>query len=97
MARATLKSISEIIIEDILVELSKNNKIKALVTSNNKSNNLIGKIDNTNKGFLINLTEPNTKKIKKSKASISKKYKVLDNSKNSDNKKTKNKKTSSNK
>jgi hypothetical protein len=54
-------------------------------------------IDSTNKGFLINLTEPNTKKIKKSKASLFKKYKVLDNSKNSDNKKTKDKKTSSNK
>jgi hypothetical protein len=41
--------------------------------------------------------EPNTKKIKKSKASLFKKHKVLDNSKNSNNKKTKNKKTSSNK
>jgi hypothetical protein len=62
-----------------------------LVTSNNKSNSLIGKINGTNKGFLINLTEPNTKKVKKSKASISKKYKVLVNSKDSDNKETKNK------
>ena len=54
-------------------------------------------MDGTNKGFLINLTQPNTKKVKKSKASLSKKYKVLNNSKNSNNKKTKNKKTSSNK
>jgi hypothetical protein len=67
------------------------------VTSNNKSNSLIGRIDSTNKGFLINLTEPNTKKVKKSKASISKKYKILVNSKNSNNKKTKNKKNSGNK
>jgi hypothetical protein len=68
-----------------------------LVTSNNKPNNLIGRIDSTNKGFLINLTKPNTKKVKKSKASLSKKYKVSDNSKDSNNKKTKDKKTSSNK
>jgi hypothetical protein len=56
----------------------------------------MGGIDSTNKGF-INFTELNTKKVKKSKVSLSKKYKVLDNSENSDNKKTKNKKTSSNK
>jgi hypothetical protein len=62
-----------------------------LVTSNNKSNSPIDRIDGTNKGFLINLTEPNIKKVKKSKASISKKYKVLINSKNSDNKETKDK------
>jgi Holliday junction resolvasome RuvABC DNA-binding subunit len=68
-----------------------------LVTSNNKPNSLISGINSTNKGFLINLREPNTKKVKKSKASLSKKYKALDNSENSDNKKTKNKKTSSNK
>jgi hypothetical protein len=68
-----------------------------LVTSNNKPNSLISGINSTNKGFLINLTEPNIKKVKKSKASLSKKHKVLDNSKDSDNKKTKNKKTSSNK
>ena len=80
-----------------MVEYSKNNKIEALVTSNNKSNSLIGKINSTNKGYLINLIEPNTKKVKKSKTSLSKKYKVLDNSKNSNNKKTKNRKTSSNK
>ena len=54
-------------------------------------------IDSTNKGFLINFIKLNTKKVKKNKASISKKYKVLDNSENSNNKKTKNKKTSSNK
>jgi hypothetical protein len=48
-------------------------------------------MDGTNKGFLINLTEPNTKKIKKSKASISKKYKVSVNNKNSDNEKTEDK------
>ena len=54
-------------------------------------------MDSINKGFLINLTEPNTKKVKKSKASSSKKHKVLDNSKDSDNKKTKDKETSSNK
>jgi hypothetical protein len=62
-----------------------------LVTSNNKSNSLIGRINGTNKGFLINLTEPNTKKVKKNKANISKKYKVLVNSKDSDNKETKDK------
>jgi hypothetical protein len=97
MAYIILESIPEITIEDILVKYSKNNKIKALVTNNNKSNSLIGKMNSTNKGFLINLIEPNTKKIKKSKANISKKYKVLDNSKNFNNRKTKNKKTSSNK
>jgi hypothetical protein len=91
MACITLKNISEITIKNILVEYSKNNKIKALVTSNNKSNSLIGGIDSTNKGFLINLTEPNIKKIKKSKTSISKKYKILVNSKNSNNKKIKDK------
>jgi len=80
-----------------LAELSENNEIEALVTSNNKSNSLIGRIDSTNKGFLINLIEPNAKKVKKNKASMSKKHKVLDNSKNSNNKKTKDKKTSSNK
>jgi hypothetical protein len=80
-----------------LAKYSKNNKTEALVTSNNKPNSLIGKIDNTNKGFLINLTKPATKKVNKSKASISKKYKVLDNSKNSNNKKTKNRENSSNK
>jgi hypothetical protein len=80
-----------------LAESSKDNKIKVLVTSNNKPNSLIGRIDSTNKGFLINLIEPNTKKVKKSKASLSKKHKVLDNGKNSNNKKTKDKKTSSNK
>jgi hypothetical protein len=62
-----------------------------LVTSNNKSNSLIGGIDGTNKGFLIDLTEPSTKKVKKSKASISKKYKISVNSKDSDNKETENK------
>jgi hypothetical protein len=97
MAYITLENIPEIIIENILVKYSKNNKIKALVTSNNKSNNLISKMNSTNKGFLINLIEPNIKKIKKNKASISKKYKILDNSKNSNNKKTKDRKTSSNK
>jgi hypothetical protein len=97
MARATLENIPEITIKDILAESSKDNKIEVLVTSNNKPNNLIGRIDSANKGFLINLTEPNAKKIKKSKASLSKKHKVLDNSKDSNNKKTKNKKTSSNK
>jgi hypothetical protein len=97
MVCITLENIPEIIIEDILIESSKNNKIEVLVTSNNKPNSLISRINSTNKGFLINLTEPNTKKVKKSKASLSKKYKILDNSKNSDNKKTKDKKTSSNK
>jgi hypothetical protein len=77
-----------------LAEYSKNNKIETLVTSNNKSNSLIGKIDSTNKGFLINLTKLNTKKVKKSKASISKKYKVLVNSKDSNNKETKDKEDS---
>jgi hypothetical protein len=97
MARITLKNIPEITIKNILVKYSKNNKIEALVTSNNKSNSLISKIDNTNKGFLINFTKPNTKKVKKNKASISKKYKILVNSKNSNNKKIKNEKNSGNK
>jgi hypothetical protein len=79
-----------------LAKYSENNEIEALVTSNNKSNSLIGGINGTNKGFLINLIEPNTKKVKKSKASISKKYKALDNSENSNNEKTKDRKTSSN-
>jgi hypothetical protein len=48
-------------------------------------------MDSTNKGFLINLTEPSTKKVKKSKASIFKKYKISVNSKDSDNKETENK------
>ena len=39
MACITLKNIPEIIIENILVKYSNNNKIEALVTSNNKSNN----------------------------------------------------------
>jgi hypothetical protein len=77
-----------------LVEYSKNNKIEALVTSNNKSDSPIDRIDSTNKGFFINLTKPNTKKVKKSKASISKKYKISVNSKNSDNKETENKRDS---
>jgi hypothetical protein len=80
-----------------LAESSKDNEIEVLVTSNNKPNSLIGGIDSTNEGFLINLIEPNTKKVKKSKASLSKKYKVSDNSEDSDNEKTKDEKTSSNK
>jgi hypothetical protein len=80
-----------------LAESSKNNKIEVLVTSNNKPNNLIGRINSINEGFLINLIKPNTKKVKKSKTSLSKKYKASDNSENSNNKKTKNKETSSNK
>jgi hypothetical protein len=62
-----------------------------LVTSNNKSDNPISGIDSTNKGFFINLIKPSIKKVKKSKASISKKYKVLVNSKDSDNEKTEDK------
>jgi hypothetical protein len=62
-----------------------------LVTSNNKSNSLIDRINSTNKGFLINLTESNIKKVKKNKASIFKKYKVSVNSKDSDNKETEDK------
>jgi hypothetical protein len=65
-----------------------------LVTSNNKSNSLINRIDSTNKGFFINFTKPNTKKIKKNKANISKKYKVLVNSKDSNNKEIENKRNS---
>jgi hypothetical protein len=80
-----------------LVEYSKNNKIEALVTSNNKANSLIGRINSTNKDYLINLIKPDTKKVNKSKASIFKKYKVLDYSKNSNNEKTKNRENSSNK
>jgi hypothetical protein len=74
-----------------LIECSKNNKTEALVASNNKSDSPIGGIDGTNKGFFIDLTEPSTKKVKKSKASISKKYKVSVDSKDSDNEKTKDK------
>jgi hypothetical protein len=78
-----------------LVEYSENNETEALVTSNNKSDSLlIGGIDSTNKGFLINLTEPSIKKVKKSKASISKKYKASVDSKDSDNKETKDKRDS---
>jgi hypothetical protein len=95
-AYITLENIPEITIEDILAESSKDNKTEVLVTSNNKPNSLIGGIDSTNKGFLINLIEPNAKKVKKSKASLSKKRKALDNSEDSDDEKTKNKKTSSN-
>jgi TRAP-type uncharacterized transport system substrate-binding protein len=87
MACITLKNISEIIIENILVKYSKNNKIEALITSNNKSNSLIGEINNTNKNYLINLTKPDTKKVNKNKASIFKKYKTLNYSKNSNNNK----------
>jgi hypothetical protein len=54
-------------------------------------------MNNTNKNYLINFTKSDTKKVNKSKASISKKYKVLNYSKNSNNKKTKNKENSSNK
>jgi hypothetical protein len=79
-----------------LAESSENNEIEVLVTSNNKPNSLIGEMDSTNEGFLINLIEPNTKKVKKSKASSSKKYKASDNSEDSDNEKTKDEKTSSN-
>jgi hypothetical protein len=61
MACITLENIPEITIENILAESSKDNKIEVLVTSNNKPNSLIGRIDNTNKGFLINLIEPNIK------------------------------------
>jgi hypothetical protein len=62
LARITFKNIPEITIENILIEYSKDNKIEVLITSNNKSNSLIGGIDSTNKNFLINLIEPNTKK-----------------------------------
>ena len=48
-------------------------------------------MDGTNKGFFINLTEPNAKKVKKSKASISKKHKALVNSEDSDDKETEDK------
>jgi hypothetical protein len=74
-----------------LVEYSKNNKIEALVISNNKSDSPISGIDSTNKGFLINFIKLSTKKVKKSKASISKKYKALVNSKDSDNEETEDK------
>src|ERR1700693_245100 len=90
-ARTALKNIPEITIEDILTEYSENNKIEALITSNNKSNSLMGRMDGTNEGFLINLTEPNTKKVKKSKASMSKKYKASVNSEDSDNEETEDK------
>ena len=65
MARIILENIPEIVLEDMLVEGSKNNKIEVLVTSNNKPNSLISRIDGINEGFLINLTEPNTKRVKK--------------------------------
>jgi hypothetical protein len=91
MARTTLENIPEITIENILAEYSENNETEALVASNNKSDSPIGEINGTNKGFLINLTKPNAKKVKKNKASIFKKCKALVNSKNSDNKETKDK------
>jgi hypothetical protein len=87
-ACTALENIPEITIEDILVECSENNKTEALVTSNNKSDSPIGGMDSTDKGFLIDLTEPSTKKVKKSKASISKKCKASVDSKDSDNKET---------
>jgi hypothetical protein len=96
-ARAALENIPEITIEDILAESSKDDETEVLVTSNNKPNSPIGEIDGANEGFLINLTEPNTKKVKKSKASSSKKRKASDNSEDSNNEKTKDEKTSSNK
>jgi hypothetical protein len=74
-----------------LAEYSKNNKTEALVASNNKSDSPIGGMDSTNKGFLINLTEPSTKKVKKNKASISKKHKASVDSKDSDNEETEDK------
>jgi hypothetical protein len=88
IAYTTLENISEITIEDILVEYSENNETEALIASNNKSDSPMGGIDGTDKGFLINLTEPSTKKVKKSKASISKKYKASVDSKDSDNEET---------
>jgi hypothetical protein len=51
MAYITFKNISESIIEAILIEPSKNNKIEDLATSNNKSNSLIGRINSTNKKY----------------------------------------------
>jgi hypothetical protein len=54
-------------------------------------------MNSTNKDFLINFTKPDSKKVNKSKASIFKKYKTLNNNKNSDNEKTKNRENSSNK
>jgi hypothetical protein len=80
-----------------LAESSKDNEIEVLVTSNNKPNSSMSGIDGANEGFLINLTELNAKKVKKSKASLFKKRKASDDGENSDNKKTKDKKTSSNK
>jgi hypothetical protein len=80
-----------------LAESSEDNEIEVLITSNNKPNSPIGGMNGANEGFLINLTEPNAKKVKKSKASSSKKHKASDNSEDSDNEKTKDKKTSSNK
>ena len=65
MAYITLENISKIIIEDILIKGSKNNKIEVLVTSNNKPNNLISGIDNTNKGFLINFINQILRKLKR--------------------------------
>ena len=51
MARTTFKKVLKIIIENILVKYSKNNKIENLVISNNKPNSLIGKINSTNKKY----------------------------------------------
>jgi hypothetical protein len=51
----------------------------------------MGGIDGANEGFFINLTEPNAKKVKKSKASIFKKRKALVNSEDSDDEETKDK------
>ena len=51
MAYIILKNISEIIIKDILIKPFKNIKTENLAISNNKSNNLIGKINNINKKY----------------------------------------------
>jgi hypothetical protein len=95
-ARAALKNIPEITVEDILAESSEDDETEVLVTSNNKPDSPIGGMDGADEGFLIDLTEPNAKKVKKSKASSFKKRKASDDSEDSDDEKTEDEKTSSN-
>jgi hypothetical protein len=87
-ACAALENVPEITVEDILAERSENDETEALVASNNKSDSPMGGMDGANEGFLIDLTEPSTKKVKKSKASMSKKRKASVDSEDSDDEET---------
>jgi len=95
-ARAALENVPEITAEDILAESSEDDETEVLVTSNDKPDSPMGGMDGADEGFLIDLTEPNAKKVKKSKASSSKKRKASDDGEDSDDEKTEDEKTSSN-